>query len=331
MNPLYPSYLDLIGHTPVVKTNCFDTGSCELFLKLENRNPGGSIKDRMALFMIEGAEKRGDLKPGDTIIEATAGNTGLGLALVSAHKGYKLLLVIPDKMSDEKVNLLKAMGAEVVMTRSDVEKGHPAYYQDYAKSIADGMPNGFYIDQFNNNDNPLAHEKTTGPEIWDQMKQQVDAIVVGVGSGGTITGLTRYFSKVKPDIEIILADPAGSILKSYADHEPLPKPGSWYVEGIGEDFVPSMVDFSKVVKAYSITDKESFLTARKLMKKEGILAGSSSGTLIAAAIRFAREQATSKNILTFVCDSGEKYMSKMYSDLWMKDKGFLERENDYEI
>ena len=331
MNDLFESYLDLIGHTPVVKTSCFDTGLCDLFLKLENRNPGGSIKDRMALFMIEGAEKRGDLKPGDTIIEATAGNTGLGLALVSARKGYPLLLVIPDKMSDEKVNLLKAMGVEVVMTRSDVEKGHPAYYQDYARTIADSMPNGFYIDQFNNLDNPLAHEKTTGPEIWEQMKHQVDAIVVGVGSGGTVTGLTRYFTKVKPDIEIILADPAGSILKSYAENKPLPKPGSWYVEGIGEDFVPSMVDFSKVKHAFSITDQESFLTARELLKNEGILAGSSTGTLIAAAVRYAREQKEKKNILTFVCDSGEKYMSKMYNDAWMKDKGFIEMEHDYEI
>lgn len=331
MKNLYDSYLDLIGNTPIVKTTCFDTGVCNLYLKLENRNPGGSIKDRMALSMIEGAENRGELKPGDTIIEATAGNTGLGLALVSARKGYKLLLVIPDKMSDEKVNLLKAMGAEVVMTRSDVEKGHPAYYQDYARRLADSMPNGFYIDQFNNPDNPLAHEKTTGPEIWEQLDHQVDAIVVGVGSGGTIAGLTRYFDKVKPDIEIVLADPVGSVLKNYAENKPLPRPGSWYVEGIGEDFVPSLVDFSKVKKAYSITDKESFLAARTLLKNEGVLAGSSSGTLIAAAVKYAKEQKVKKNILTFVCDSGDKYMSKMYNDNWMKFRGFIEMEEGYDI
>jgi len=331
MKKQFYNVLDMIGNTPVVKINCFDTGVCELFLKLENQNPGGSIKDRMALSMIEGAEKEGKLKPGGIIIEATAGNTGLGLALVSTKKGYKLLLVIPDKMSSEKVNHLKAMGASVVMTRSDVEKGHPEYYQDLAKTISDSLPGSLFIDQFNNQNNPLAHEQTTGPEIWEQMEHNVDAIVAGVGSGGTITGLTRFFKKVKPDIDFVLADPAGSILKDYVEKNSLPKPGSWFVEGIGEDFVPSMVDFSLVKEAFSISDLESFTTARELLRKEGIFAGSSSGTLISAAVKYAQSQKTQKRIVTFVCDSGNKYMSKMFNDEWMSEKGFLKREINYEI
>lgn len=313
----------MIGSTPVLKTQCFDIGVCELFLKLENQNPGGSIKDRMALFMIQGAEKRGRLKPGGTIVEATAGNTGIGLSLVSAKKGYKLILVIPDKMSKEKIDLLKAMGAAIVMTRSDVKKGHPEYYQDLAHKIAQETPNSLYIDQFNNPDNPLAHYMTTGPEIWEQMENDVDAIAFGVGSGGTSGGLTRYFKEVKPDISFILADPAGSVLKAHVEGKSLPKPGSWYVEGIGEDFIPAMADFSLVRKAYEISDKESFHTARKLLKEEGISAGSSSGTIIAAAVRYAKEQTRKKRILAFVCDGADKYLSKMYSDVWMKSKGLI--------
>ena len=327
----FSNIIDMIGNTPVVKVNGFDTGVCELYLKLENLNPGGSIKDRMAVSMIDDAEKKGILKPGGIIVEATAGNTGLGLALVSAAKGYGLILVMPDKMSKEKVEHLRAMGAQVLMTRSDVEKGHPEYYQDLAMSVASSVPGAFYIDQFNNPANPLAHELTTAPEIWEQMDHDVDAIVAGVGSGGTIAGLTNYFKKVKPDLEMVLADPSGSILKDHVENNPLQKPGSWLVEGIGEDFVPSIVDFSMVKKAYSITDEESFFIARELLKKEAILAGSSTGTMIAAALKYAREQKTPKKILTFVCDSGNKYISKMFNDNWMIEKGFIKRETSYEI
>ncbi|HSS27436.1 MAG TPA: cysteine synthase family protein, partial [Usitatibacter sp.] len=203
--------LALIGNTPMVEATRLDTGPCRLFFKLENQNPGGSIKDRIGLSMIEQAERDGSLKPGGTIVEATAGNTGLGLALVAARKGYKLVLVIPDKMSREKVFHLRAMGAEVVMTRSDVGKGHPDYYQDLAQKIA-SESGGFYVNQFGNPANPHAHEITTGPEIWEQMGHDVDAMVCGVGSAGTITGLTRFFRKVSPKTTMVLADPAGSIL-----------------------------------------------------------------------------------------------------------------------
>ncbi len=318
--------IDLIGNTPLIEVTCFDLGLCRLFLKLENQNPGGSIKDRIGLSMIEQAEQEGKIKPGGTLVEATAGNTGLGLALAAITKGYKLILVIPDKMSTEKVNHLRAMGAEIILTRSDVEKGHPEYYQDYAQRISESIEGAFYVNQFSNTANPLAHELTTGPVIWEQTGHQVDAVVVAVGSSGTLKGLTNYFRKVKPDLEIILADPKGSILADYVNKLPLPKPGSWFVEGIGEDFIPDQFDDTLITRAYTITDGESFSAARTLLSREGILAGSSSGTLISAAVKYAQEQKEPKNIVTFVCDSGNKYLSKMFNDFWMADQGFIQKE-----
>lgn len=319
--------LELIGNTPMVKAQHLDTGVCELYLKLECMNPGGSIKDRIGLKMIEAAEARGDLKPGALIVEGTAGNTGLGLALVAQQKGYKLLLVVPDKMSREKIFNLRAMGAEVVLTRSDVAKGHPDYYQDMAARIAGETPGAYFINQFGNPDNPAAHEQGTGPEIWAQMEGDMDAIVFGCGSSGTMTGLSRYFAKVAPQVELVLADPVGSILTQYINEGVLStKSGSWLVEGIGEDFLPDISDFSRVKKAYAISDKESFLAGRELLVKEGVLGGSSSGTLLAAALKYCREQTEPKKVVVFVCDTGNKYLSKMYNDYWMLDNGFLERE-----
>jgi cystathionine beta-synthase len=314
--------LALIGNTPLVKVESLDTGPCSLFLKLENQNPGGSIKDRIGLAMIEAAERDGRLKPGATIVEATAGNTGLGLALVAARKGYRLLLVIPDKMSQEKIFHLRALGAEVRLTRSDVAKGHPEYYQDLAARLAKEQ-GGFYVNQFENPANPLAHETTTGPEIWRQMNEKVDAVVCGVGSGGTIAGLSRFFGRVSPRTEIVLADPAGSILADFVKTGTIGQAGSWLVEGIGEDFVPVIADLSRVRAAYTIPDEESLMTARDLLREEGILAGSSSGTLVAAALRFCREQTQPLRVVTFVCDSGNKYLSKMFNDYWMRDQGYL--------
>jgi cystathionine beta-synthase len=325
MIPVTKSVLDQIGNTPMLEIKNFDLGPCRLFVKLENQNPGGSIKDRIALSMIEEAERSGKLKPGGTLIEATAGNTGLGLALVASQKGYKLILVIPDKMSREKIFHLRAMGAEVRLTRSDVGKGHPEYYQDMAKRISDET-GAFYINQFGNPANPLAHELTTGPEIFEQMNGQVDAIVAGVGSGGTLTGLSRYFAKKSPKTEMVLADPAGSILVDYINKGSYGEAGSWLVEGVGEDFIPDIADLSRTKKGYTITDAESFEMARELLKREGILAGSSAGTLVAAAMKYCREQTTPKNVVTFICDSGNKYLSKMFNDFWMIDQGFLKRE-----
>jgi cystathionine beta-synthase len=314
--------LDLVGDTPLLKTRKLDTGLCELFLKLENHNPGGSIKDRIGLSMIDAAEREGKIRPGSVLVEATAGNTGLGLALVAAQRGYRLLLVIPDKMSREKVSHLKALGAQVVMTRSDVMKGHPAYYQDLAEKLARQTPDSFYVNQFNNPANPAAHERTTAPEIWEQMEHRVDAVVCGVGSGGTITGLSRYFSRVSPQTELVLADPAGSVLAGYVETKTIGKAGSWLVEGIGEDFLPPIADLSRVAKAYTITDSESLSTARRLLRLEGVLAGSSTGTLLAAALRYCLESREPKRVVTFVCDTGNKYFSKMYDDGWMAEHGF---------
>jgi cystathionine beta-synthase len=325
--PVQQSVLELIGNTPIVKARRLDSGPCELFFKLENANPGGSIKDRIGLSMIEGAERAGKIKPGDTLVEGTAGNTGIGLALVAQQKGYRLILVVPDKMSREKIFNLKAMGAEVVLTRSDVAKGHPQYYQDLAERIAAETPGAYFINQFGNPDNPRAHEDVTGPEILRQMDGRLDAVVFGCGSSGTMTGLSRHFATAAPDVELILADPVGSILAQYINEGTLStKSSSWLVEGIGEDFLPSISDFTRVKKAYSITDKESFLAGRELLAKEGILGGSSTGTLLAAALKYCREQTAPKRVLVLVCDTGNKYLSKMYNDYWMLDNGFLERE-----
>ncbi len=321
----HPAVLDLIGNTPLVPVTRIDTGPCTLLLKLESQNPGGSLKDRVGRSMIEAAERDGRLRAGGTVIEATAGNTGLGLALVARAKGYRVVLVVPDKMSTEKVLHLKALGAEVHLTRSDVGKGHPAYYQDYAARLAKEIPGSFYADQFNNPANPLAHETSTGPEIWQQCGHELDAIVVGVGSGGTLTGLTNFFKRVQPQLEFVLADPVGSILRDLiltGKHGP---PGSWAVEGIGEDFVPSICDFSSVKHAYSIPDDESFAAARALLKAEGLLGGSSTGTLLAAALRFCREQTEPKRVVSLVCDTGTRYLSKVYNDAWMIDEGLLKQ------
>ncbi|WP_366556158.1 pyridoxal-phosphate dependent enzyme [Aquibaculum sediminis] len=321
----YHDTLETIGNTPLVEVTRLDTGPCRLFLKLENQNPGGSIKDRIGKSMIEAAERDGKLQPGGTIIEATAGNTGLGLALVAAQKGYKLILVVPDKMAQEKIFHLRALGVEVILTRSDVGKGHPEYYQDMALRIAEER-GAFFVNQFENPANPYAHETTTGPEIWEQMGHDMDAMVCGVGSGGTITGLARCFGATGADIEMVLADPEGSILANYVETGEISDDvGSWVVEGIGEDFLPSICDLTPVRKAYSIPDKEALLTARELLAKEGILGGSSTGTLLAAALRYCREQTEPKRVVTLVCDSGNKYLSKMYNDYWMLDQGFLER------
>src|SRR5213083_2167370 len=322
-----PSILSLIGDTPLVEITRLDTGLCQLFLKLENFNPSGSIKDRIALSMIEAAERDGKLQPGGTIIEATAGNTGLGLALIGGAKGYRIILIIPDKMSQEKIWHVKALGAEVVMARSDVTRGHPEYYQDVAARLATEIPGAFYANQFGNPANPLAHERTTGPEIWEQMRHDVDAIVCGVGSGGTLTGLGRFFSRVRPrrGIEMVLADPTGSVLYEYVKSGKLVEAGSWAVEGIGEDFIPEIADMSLVTDAFEIDDEESFAIARDLLRKEGIFGGSSTGTLVAGALRYCRQQTQPKRVVSFVADTGNKYLSKMYNDFWMAEQGFIHR------
>lgn len=327
-SPLPPpvqSALELIGHTPMLELIGFDTGPCRLFVKLESANPGGSIKDRIARSMIEAAETDGSLPPGGTIVEATAGNTGLGLAQVGVLKGYRILLVVPDKMSREKIQHLRAMGVDVRITRSDVGKGHPEYYQDMAQRLAAEIPGAIFINQFSNPANPLAHETTTGPEILMQMEGDIDAMVVGVGSGGTLTGLGRFFAKASPKTKMVLADPKGSILAPLINTGELIEPGSWVVEGIGEDFVPDNCDLSLVKAAYTVTDQESIAAARELLTKAGVLGGSSSGTLLAAALRYCREQTEAQRVVTLVCDTGAKYLSKVYNDSWLAEQGLTQR------
>lgn len=323
----YSDVLSMIGNTPMIEVTELDTGPCRLFLKLESQNPGGSIKDRIGLSMIEAAERDGKIKPGGTIIEATAGNTGLGLALVAAQKGYRMVLIIPDKMSQDKIFHLKALGAEVIMTRSDVGKGHPEYYQDMAERIHAETPNSIWINQFANPANPEAHYRTTGPEIWEQMDHDVDAVVCGVGSGGTITGLGRFFKEVQPNLKMVLADPDGSVVGDTVKTGKVPdEVGSWLVEGIGEDFIPPNCDVSLIADAVYVSDKEGFNAARDLVTAAGVLGGSSTGTLLAGALKWCRAQTEPKRVVSFVCDTGNKYLAKVYNDAWMLDNGLLDVE-----
>jgi cystathionine beta-synthase len=317
----------MIGNTPMLKLTAFDTGPCELFVKLESQNPGGSIKDRVGLAIIEEAEKSGDLKAGGTIIEATAGNTGIGLALVAVIKGYKIILVIPDKMSREKILHLEGLGAEIVLTRSDVPEGHPEYYQDLARTIAAKTPGSFLANQFSNPANPMIHRTTTGPEIWEQMDGNIDAMVAGVGSGGTITGLAEFFKEKNPNIQMVVADPEGSIvadavIKGSFSYDG----GSWLVEGVGEDFIPDNLNVDLIDDAEVVTDKEAFQTLQILIRKEGVLGGSSTGTLVAGAVKWCQKQTSPKRVVTFICDTGNKYLSKAYNKSWLHDNDLLEVE-----
>ncbi len=323
--PVYASLLDMIGSTPMLRLSRLDTGPCELWVKMENQNPGQSIKDRIALSMINAAEHDGRLKPGGRIFEATAGNTGIALALVAAVRGYQLTVVMPDKMSEEKVSHLRAMGATVIQTRSDVAKGHPEYYQDLCERLA-REAGGFYVNQFSNPANVEAHYPTTGPELWEQMDGRVDAFVAGVGSGGTVAGIGRFLKESNPTCEIVLADPVGSILTPLVNEGKRVDPGSWLVEGIGEDFVPDILDLSIVDSAIAVSDEDAFRTVRDLLRTEAILAGSSVGVLLAAALRYCRAQTAPKRVVTIICDSGAKYLSKMYSDWWLHDQGMLLRD-----
>jgi len=309
----------------MLKLSAFDTGPCELFVKLESQNPGGSIKDRVGLAIIEEAEKSGELKPGGTIIEATAGNTGIGLALVAAIKGYKIILVIPDKMSREKILHLEGLGAEIILTRSDVPEGHPEYYQDLARRIVAETPGSFLANQFSNPANPMIHRTTTGPEIWEQMDGNLDAVVAGVGSGGTITGLAEFFKEKDPNVQMVAADPKGSIvadaiIKGSFSYEG----GTWLVEGVGEDFIPDNLNVDILHDAEVVTDKEAFQTLQVLIREEGVLGGSSTGTLVAGAVKWCQKQTTPKRVVTFICDTGNKYLSKAFNKSWLHDNDLLE-------
>ena len=323
-NAIKNNILEAIGNTPLVKLNKITKGTkAEIYAKLEFMNPGGSVKDRMAMHIIEEAEKKGILKPGTIIVENTSGNTGIGLAMAAAVKGYKTIFTIPDKMSLEKINLLKAYGAEVIVTPTDVPYDDPRSYYQTAKRIAKENPNSFYVDQYNNLDNPEAHYRFTGPEIWEQSGGKIDYLVAGAGTGGTLSGAARYLKEKNPEIKIIAVDPKGSIFYDYFKHKKMVEPHTYKVEGIGEDYLVKAMDFGVVDDILQVNDKNSFLMARRLATEEGIFAGGSSGAAVWASLEIAKNIDAEKKIVTILPDSGSRYLSKIFNDDWMKSNNFL--------
>ena len=323
---LYSSILDMVGRTPMLEINQIDTGPCRLFLKLELMNPGGSIKDRIGYWLIEDAERNDRLKPGGTIIEGTSGNTGVGLAIASAIKGYKCIFVLPDKMSEEKIKNLRAFGAKVIVTPTAVEPEDPKSYYSVSKRLATDTPNSIYIDQYNNLANRDCHYQITGPEILEQFPD-IDVLIAGIGTGGTICGNGLYFKENKPGVEIVAVDPVGSIVyDKFKTGKDVPAQ-NYTIEGIGEDFIPDNYDFSVIDDMIQVEDKESFLMTRELLVKEGIYSGVSSGSAVVGAIRWIKEQGNrmkGKKVLIILPDSGNRYLSKVYDDAWMREAGFLE-------
>lgn len=315
----YENILDTIGHTPLVKLSKISEGlDVNIYGKIEYFNPGGSIKDRIALQMVKNAEAQGLLKPGSTIIEATAGNTGAGLALVAARRGYRCIFVLPDKMSEDKVTLLKAYGAEIIITPTSVPADSPESYNGVADRLAREIPDSFRPGQFKNLKNPETHYLTTGPEIWQDLDGKIDVFIAGMGSGGTISGVGKYLKEKNPKILVIGADPEGSILSGDS-----PKP--WKVEGIGEDFIPVTFDRRVVDEFVRASDFESFNMTRRLAREEGILAGGSAGTALTAAVKYAQRLPKGSNIVVLLPDTGRNYLTKIFSDDWMFKNGFLEK------
>ncbi|MDZ4677387.1 MAG: cystathionine beta-synthase [Oligoflexia bacterium] len=327
MNPKSKNnILETIGNTPLVKLNKVTSGvASTVYAKLEYFNPGGSIKDRVGEYIIRKAEKRGDLKPGGTIIEATSGNTGVGLAITSAIKGYKCIFVMPDKMSEEKIQGLRAFGAKVIVTPTAVQPEDPRSYYSVAKKLVEVTPNSFYANQYNNPDNPEVHYNTTGPEIWEQTEGKVDVLVCGVGTGGTISGIGKYLKEKNPKIQIVGVDPIGSLLHEYFKTGVLGKTTKVYkIEGIGEDFLPDNINFKTIDDFVQVNDKESFMMTRDLLTREGIFAGISSGSAVCGVLKYAKELKDKKNIVVILPDSGNRYLSKAFNDNWMRENGLLD-------
>lgn len=328
MKRVFNNVVEAIGDTPVVRLNSVTKGlDCEVYVKLEYCNPGGSVKDRIALEMVLDAERNGSLKPGGTIVEATSGNTGQGLAMVAATRGYKCIFVMPDKMSDEKVRNLRAYGARVVITPTAVAPDDPRSYYSVSRRLSQEIPNAILANQYHNPANPLAHYKSTGPEIWDQMGAELDYFCLGLGTGGTVTGTGKYLKEKKPSLEIVGVDPEGSVYYEFFNTGKVPSLFKTYkIEGVGEDFMPSTIDFKFVDHVVQVGDKEAFTITRRMAQEEGILCGGSAGMAVAGALKFAREKKLpkGKKLLVILPDSGAKYLSKIFNDDWMREYGFLD-------
>jgi len=319
--------LEAVGHTPLVKLQRLAADvAADVYVKCEFLNPAGSMKDRMTRYMVDQAERRGELKPGGTIIEATSGNTGAALAMIAAVRGYRCVFVMPDKMSEEKVASLRAFGARVVVCPTAVEPQDPRSYYSVAKRLHKDIPGSFYANQYHNQDNPQGHYQSTGPELWTQTQGELDVFVAGLGTGGTITGTGRYLKERKPEIQLVGVDPVGSLYYDFVKDGRLTKPFSYKVEGIGEDFIPSTIDLTVLDDIVRVDDKECFLMARDLVRLEGLYVGGSSGAVVAGALKYARQRHKRENIVVLLPDGAAKYLSKIFSDQWMQQNGFLEEQ-----
>ncbi|MFQ5739123.1 MAG: pyridoxal-phosphate dependent enzyme [Acidobacteriota bacterium] len=324
--------LDLIGNTPLIHLSKMSAGTqAVIYGKAEYLNPGGSVKDRIGLAFVQHAEETGRLKPGGTIIEATGGNTGMALAIVAAYKGYRAIFTMPDKMSQEKIRFLKSFGAQVVITPSAVPPDAPDYYLNVARRLHEETPNSIYANQFFNPVNPEIHYETTGREIWEQTEGKIDYFVAGMGTGGTISGVARYLKEKKPDVKVIAADPEGSVIKDYFYTKRIIEARPWKVEGIGEDMIPPNHHYQYVDEVVQVSDKESFQLARRLAREEGVFVGGSSGTILGAALRVARQLTEPKVFVVVLCDAGDRYLSKFHSDEWMKENRFLDEERPDQV